>query len=600
MTNNVNTLRLWSAKASEEFNLDYFNTGDYMSACESKVVSENITKVLYPNDNFFEGRELRLKQEYLLVSASIQDILRRFKADNSDIKTFPDKVAIQLNDTHPALAIPELMRLMVDEEDMEWKDAWDITTRTFGYTNHTVLPEALEEWPLSLMAKLLPRHLEIIYMINHNFLKEVAACFPGRDDLLSRMSIISENGEKYIRMAYLAAAGSHSVNGVAELHSRLVRETLLNDFYKLWPEKFNNKTNGVTPRRWMRAANPGLAALITDAVGDGWLKDLEMLRGLEEFAEDEEFQNQWREIKLSCKHSLADVVWNEEWVELHPDSMIDVQVKRIHEYKRQLLFALFIVSKYLEIKRSPDPRRVPRTCIIGGKAAPGYVRAKLIIKLINNIARIVNNDPATNSFLKVLFLPNYRVSLAERLIPAADLSEQISTAGKEASGTGNMKFALNGAVTIGTLDGANIEILEEVGKENIFIFGLNQEDVVNLKNRGYKPEVYIKKSQSLQEVMRLIGTDYFSTEEPGLFKPIYEELTGSDAYCLMADFDAYVSAQSAVEKAYRDKKCWTKMSILNVARCGKFSSDRTIREYASDIWNVERVDIPSSKKPELL
>lgn len=593
-TDNVNTLRLWSAKASEEFNLEHFNVGDYMSACEQKVLSENITKVLYPNDNFFEGMELRLKQEYFLVSASIQDILRRFKADNSNLNDFPDKVAIQLNDTHPALAIPELIRLLIDEEGLGWDEAWEITTKTFGYTNHTVLPEALEEWPVPLLKSVLPRHLEIIFIINHNFLRDVAKDYPGNEKLLSRMSIIAEEGQKRIRMAYLAVVGSHSVNGVAELHSKLIRETLFNDFYKIWPQKFNNKTNGVTPRRWIRSANRSLAELITEAVGDGWLIRLEKLRDLEKFADDSEFQKRWSDVKLACKHRLADAVWNDEWIELHPDSLIDVQVKRMHEYKRQLLFGLYIIYKYLELKENPESCKVHRTCIVGGKAAPGYIRAKLIIRLINSIAAVVNNDHTVNVYLRVLFLSNYRVSMAENLIPAADLSEQISTAGKEASGTGNMKFALNGAVTIGTLDGANIEIMEEVGKENIFIFGLKQEEVVKLKSRGYNPGKYIKKSNNLEKVMRLLETGYFSPKEPGLFRPIYDELTTRDEYCLMADFDAYVDAQAKVEKAYLDQKRWVRMSILNVARSGKFSSDRTISEYVKDIWNVKSIHISTS------
>ncbi|MBN1808813.1 MAG: glycogen/starch/alpha-glucan phosphorylase [Planctomycetes bacterium] len=587
MTDTVNTLRLWSARATEEFNLDYFNRGDYMNACEDKVTSENITKVLYPNDNFFEGRELRLKQEYFLVSASIQDIIRRYKADNHGMKGFADKVAIQLNDTHPALAIPELMRVLVDEEGMEWEQAWDMTVRTFGYTNHTVLPEALEEWPVSLIEKLLPRHLEIIYIINHNFLKDVARRYPGDKGRLGRMSMIAEEGGKRVRMAYLAIAGSHSVNGVAALHTKLLRESVLKDFHEFAPEKFNNKTNGITPRRWLKASNPGLSALITEAIGDAWVKDLGKLRELEALAGDADFGKKWREVKRDNKFRLADTVWSEDWIELRPDSMMDVQVKRMHEYKRQTLFALYMMAAYLRIKEDPKRASVPRTCIVGGKAAPGYSRAKLIIRLINNIADIVNQDSSANARLRVIYLPNYRVSLAERLFPAADVSEQISTAGKEASGTGNMKFALNGAVTLGTLDGANVEILEEVGEENIFIFGLNASEVVALKAGGYRPWEYIERSPELQKVMRLLETDFFSPGEPGLFRPIYDELVNGDQYCLMADFDAYAAAQREVEKAYADKERWTKMSIMNVARCGKFSSDRTIREYCSDIWHAE-------------
>jgi starch phosphorylase len=596
--NNVNTLRLWSARASEEFDFESFNVGEYISACEKKLVSENITKVLYPNDNFFEGKELRLKQEYLLVSTSLQDIIRRYRKENTDVRNLHEKVVIQLNDTHPALAIPELMRLLIDEHEIDWKTAWTVTTHTFAYTNHTVLPEALEEWPVELLKKLLPRILEIIYLINHNLIHEISLAYPNDRGRIARMSIIDEEGCRKVRMANLAVAGSYSVNGVAKLHSKLVREKLLKDFYQMWPAKFNNKTNGITPRRWMRVANPSLAKLITETIGDGWLKDLDRLRGLEKVADDPEFQRKWQEIKLSCKQKLTTSIWNEEWLEIHPATMFDVQVKRIHEYKRQLLFALFMIAKYIELKEDPSSRIVPRTCIVGGKAAPGYDRAKLIIKFINSIAEVVNSDSTVSSYLRVLFLPNYRVSLAEKLIPAADLSEQISTAGKEASGTGNMKFALNGAVTIGTLDGANVEILEEVGEDNIFIFGLTEKEVSSLRNNGYDPNKYIKKSPILQKVINLIGTNFFCPDEPDLFRPIYDELIGNDEYFLMADFDAYLAAQTAVEKAYVDKVLWTRMSILNVARCGKFSSDRTIVEYAKDIWDIEPMPISLTEENE--
>jgi len=591
MTNNVNTLRLWSAKASEDFNFEYFNVGDYIAACENKFLSENITKVLYPNDNFFEGKELRLKQEYLLVSASMQDIIRRFKVENSNLENLPDKVAIQLNDTHPALAIPELMRLLIDDEAMGWDSAWKITTKVFGYTNHTVLPEALEEWPVALLEKILPRHVQIINMINFNFLKDVAARFPEDSARINRMSVIAEDGEKRIRMAYLATIAAYSVNGVAELHSRLIRETILKDFYELWPEKFNNKTNGITPRRWIRVANPSLSHLITEAIGEDWIKDLEKLRTLEKFADDGQFRKSWRDVKFSCKKRLSNTIWSEEWVELHPAMMFDVQVKRMHEYKRQLLFALYIIAQYITIKHDPSSAKVPRTCIIGGKAAPGYEKAKLIIKLINNIAAVVNNDQSVNSFLRIYFLPNYRVSLAEQLIPGADLSEQISTAGMEASGTGNMKFALNGAVTIGTLDGANVEILEEVGDENIFIFGLTARQVADMKQHQYNPKAFIDTSPLLQQTLHLLKTDVFCKNEGGLFRSIYDELVSRDEYFLMADFDAYIAAQRNVDEAYCDKERWTRMSILNVARCGKFSSDRTIMQYLQDIWNVEALPI---------
>jgi starch phosphorylase len=592
-THTVNTLRLWTARATEEFNFDYFNSGDYMAACQNQVQSENITKVLYPNDNFFVGRELRLKQEYFLVSASLQDILRRFKRENAQWTDFPTKVAIHLNDTHPSLAIPELMRILVDEEGLDWFAAWDITVATFGYTNHTVLPEALEEWPVSLIQGLLPRHMEIIYQINHYFLKEVARKHPGDIDRLRRMSLISEEGGQRVRMAYLSVVGSHSVNGVSALHTRLLQETVLHDFSDFWPERFNNKTNGITPRRWLRMANPSLSRLISEAIGDGWTRNLDELRKLEPLADDPEFQAQWRAIKRANKTPLIDLVKNETGTIILPDTLFDVQVKRFHEYKRQLLFALYITATYLRIKNTPVQVVVPRTCLFGGKAAPGYGQAKLIIRFINHIADLINQDPSTNHLLRVAFLPNYRVSLAEKLFPASDLSEQISTAGKEASGTGNMKFALNGAITIGTLDGANIEIMEEVGRDNIFIFGKTADEIVQLKRSGYRPGDYIAASPLLQEVIHLLDCDFFSPGEPGLFRPILDALTiWGDEYCLMADFDSYVAAQDLVSAAYQDPARWTRMSILNVARSGKFSSDRTIDEYAREIWNAPPCHIP--------
>ncbi|HEY3415615.1 MAG TPA: glycogen/starch/alpha-glucan phosphorylase, partial [Armatimonadota bacterium] len=590
----VNTLRLWTARATEEFNFECFNAGDYLSACEGKLNTENITKVLYPNDNNGPGRELRLRQEYFLISASIQDIMERFKRANDGWLTFPDKVAIQLNDTHPALAIPELLRLLIDREGLSWEVAWDICVRTFGYTNHTILPEALEEWSVALLERLLPRHMEIIYLINHHFLKEVARCSPGDVDRLRRLSIINEDGEKRVRMAHLAIAGSHAINGVAELHTRLLKEQVLREFYELWPEKFSNKTNGITPRRWLRQANPPLSDLISDAIGDGWVRDLELLRHLEPLADDPEFQRQWQTIKRQRKEPLLSMLKQEQNLVLDPDSIFDVQAKRIHEYKRQLLFGLYIVSSYLRIKEQPNADFVPRTCLFSGKAAPGYHMAKLTIHLLNRIAETVNSDPAVRNQLKVAFLPDYRVSLAERLIPAANLSEQISTAGREASGTGNMKFALNGAVTIGTLDGANVEILEEVGEENIFIFGLRTEEVATLKGQGYRPRDFINASPELQRVMHLLECDFFCPGEPGLFRPIYDSLVNWDEYCLLADFDAYRTCQDQVSAAYRDPQRWARMSILNVARCGKFSSDRTIQEYLRDIWHAR----PLHQRPE--
>lgn len=593
----ANTLRLWTAHSPEEFNFDEFSQGDYLEACSDQVMSENITKVLYPNDNVSMGRELRLKQEYFLVSASMQDILRRFKEEYGiDITTLPDAIAIQLNDTHPSLAIPELMRLLIDEEGLEFQEAWAICTRVFGYTNHTLMPEALEEWPVELLTTLLPRHMEIIYLINHSFLKEVSRCYPTDVERLGRMSLIAEDGVKRVRMAYLAVVGSHAVNGVAELHSKLMIETIFRDFAEMWPEKFQNKTNGITPRRWVRKANPGMASLINEAIGDKWVKNLDELKKLEPFAEDPEFRARWAQMQLNSKVPIIERVAKDHDVILMPESLFDVQVKRMHEYKRQLLFALYIVATYVRIKENPDRPIVPRTCLIGGKAAPGYYMAKLIIQFINHIADMVNRDPQMNDKLKVVFLPNYRVSLAEKLIPAADLSEQISTAGKEASGTGNMKFALNGALTIGTLDGANIEILEEVGADNIFIFGLTAAEVAALWQGGYNPQQYIDNSPLLGKVIDMLQCNFFSPGQPGLFQPILDELRYHDGYNICADFDAYVTAQDAVSVAFLDTERWNRMSILNVARCSKFSSDRTITEYARDIWDVAGVEVPDMSK----
>lgn len=585
-TATVNTLRLWTARATEEFNLACFNSGQHVMACEQNVRAENITRVLYPNENCGVGKELRLQQEYFLVSASIQDIVHRFKRHDDDWSRFPDQVAIQLNDTHPALAIPELLRILLDEEGLRWEKAWDICTRTFAYTNHTILPEALEEWPTALLERLLPRHLEIIYLINHYFLKGIARRFPGDTDRLRRLSIIAEDGVKRVRMAYLAVIGSHSVNGVAALHTHLLKEHLLRDFFEIWPEKFNNKTNGITPRRWLRKANPALSDLITEAIGDGWMKDLSQLRGIERFADDPAFQEEWRQVKQACKRPIIHRVQETQGLVLRPDSIFDVQVKRMHEYKRQLLFTLYIIASYLRLKEQSDLPWVPRTFLIGGKAAPGYDMAKLIVLFINRVADMINNDPAVKDQLKVAFMPNYRVSLAERLIPAANLSEQISTAGREASGTGNMKFALNGAVTIGTLDGANVEILQEVGAENIFIFGMTADEVLALRQRGYWPCEYLAKSPELQRVLHLLECNFFSPGEPGLFRPIYESLICWDEYCLIADFNAYLATQDQVSLAFLDQQRWTRMSILNTARSGLFSSDRTITEYARDIWNI--------------
>jgi starch phosphorylase len=597
-TETTNTLRLWTARAAQGFNFACFDSGDHLSACVPDTRAQNITRVLYPNENSGVGRELRLQQEYFLVSASIQDIAARYKRHNENWRNFPETAAIQLNDTHPALAVPELLRILLDEEGLAWEAAWDICTRTFGYTNHTILPEALEEWPVSMLERLLPRHLEIIYLINHYFLKTVALRYPGDIDRLRRMSIIAEAGGKRVRMAYLAVVSSHKVNGVAALHTRLLTEVLFPDFYALWPEKFTNKTNGITPRRWLRNANPGLSGLITEAIGDAWVKDLERLRALEPFAGDPAFQQQWRAVKLANKAPVLREVEATQGIILRPDAIFDVQVKRIHEYKRQLLFGLYMIASYLRLKEEPGQPWVPRAFLVGGKAAPGYHMAKLIILFLNRIADMINRDPEVRDVLRVSFLPNYRVSLAEKLIPAADLSEQISTAGREASGTGNMKFALNGALTIGTLDGANIEIMQEVGPENIFIFGHTADQVMAMRHE-YDPTAFIADSPLLAQVLRLLARNFFSPAEPDLFKPLYDSLLCHDDFFLMADFDAYVAAQDRVAEAFLDPARWTRMSILNVARCGKFSSDRTIAEYARDIWGVRGLTVPEHQVPNL-
>ena len=599
--NTVNTLRLWTAKATEELNLHEFNRGNYVEAVAEKNRWENISKVLYPNDVTESGKVLRLQQQFFFVSASLQDIIRRFakynKDKNGNIKfaDFPKKVAIQLNDTHPAVAIPELMRLLVDEHFVPWKDAWEITQKTFGYTNHTLLPEALEKWPVSMFERLLPRHMQIIYQINFEFLSHVSMLYPGDVARLRRMSIIDESGERYVRMAFLAIIGSHSVNGVAALHSELLKSTVLKDFYDVYPKIFNNKTNGVTQRRWVLKANPALSELITNKIGKSWITDLYQLKGLEKFVDDKDFINEWQKIKAENKKVLAKIIKKDTGVDVDPNSMFDVQVKRLHEYKRQLLNVLQIIHLYIELKSSNDAELkknfVPRTFIFGAKAAPGYYMAKLIIKLINNVANIINNDPDIDNKIKVVFLPNYRVSLAEKIFPASDLSEQISTAGKEASGTGNMKFALNGALTIGTLDGANVEIRNEVGKENIFIFGLTVEQVEELKAKGYVPADYYNSNPKLKKVIDLISCGFFSPENPGMFQPIIDSLMNRDEYLLFADFDYYVDAQKAVSEAYKDQTKWTKMAIYNVARMGFFSTDRTMQEYADDIWEIKPTEI---------
>jgi starch phosphorylase len=585
--NTCNVLTLWSARAVESFALDAFNTGDYYKAVEDEVTSETVTKVLYPNDEPEAGKRLRLLQQYFFVSCSLQHVLH-IMDDLADagIKELPQRFAMQLNDTHPSIGVAELMRLLVDERDLDWEEAWAITVATFGYTNHTLLPEALEKWPLELFAESLPRHLEIIYEINRRFLEEVSARFPGDDDRIRRMSLIGENGGKNVRMAHLATVGSHAINGVAALHSQLLKDSVLKDFYELWPERFSNKTNGVTPRRFLALANPGLRELLDRTVGDGWLKDLNRLRGLEPFVDDTSFRAQWRDIKRSNKARLAKYLLTATGIELNPDWMFDIQVKRIHEYKRQHLSVLHIVALYHRLKQNPQLSIPQRAFIFGGKAAPGYFMAKRIIKLINAVGDTINADPEVNKFLKVAFVPNFSVKNAQLIYPAADLSEQISTAGKEASGTGNMKFMINGALTIGTLDGANVEMRDEVGAENFFLFGLTESEVESVKAGGYRPADYIDSNDELRAVLDLIAGGAFSDGDSEVFKPLVDNLRYDDPFLVCADFASYLAAHERVAAAWQDKDDWTKMSILNTARSGKFSSDRAIAEYCDDIWNV--------------
>ncbi|MDP9348338.1 MAG: glycogen/starch/alpha-glucan phosphorylase [Gemmatimonadota bacterium] len=579
----VNTLRLWAAKATEEFDLEGFIRGNYIAAVEAKTQSETISKVLYPPDDTGQGKELRLKQQYFFVTATLQDILRRYKRERKTFADFTDKVQIQLNDTHPAVAIPELMRLLMDEEGLEWNQAFDIARRTFAYTNHTVLPEALETWSVDLFGRLLPRHLDIIREIDRRLRGRVADVFPGDPERVERMAILS-GGQ--VRMAHLALAGSHTVNGVAELHTQILKDRIFRDFHELWPERFTSVTNGVTQRRWVLKANPALADLITESVGEGWIVDLPKVRGLEAQLDDAAFRQHWRAIKAANKVELARMVEKETGVRIDPRAIVDVQVKRMHEYKRQLLNALRLVDLYLRLRDEPGLDMVPRAVLFGGKAAPTYWTAKLIIQLINAIAEQVNADPLVRGKLQVAFIPDYRVSLAERIFPGSDLSEQISTAGFEASGTGNMKFALNGALTIGTLDGANVEIAEAVGPENIFIFGLTAEEVSEQKARGYTPREHVARSPRLERVLGHVASGALSPEDPGRFRPLVDSLLYHDEYMLMADFDAYLAAQDAVDAAYRDEEGWTRKSILNVARCGFFSGDRSVREYAERIWKL--------------
>lgn len=584
-THTVNTLRLWTAKASREFDLKFFNEGNYIRALEKKLTSENISKVLYPADNVQEGRELRFKQEYFLASATIHDVVYRFKKVHADLRLLPKKVAVQLNDTHPALCIPEMMRVLMDLEKFTWDEAWEVTRNTFAYTNHTILPEALEKWPVWFFEHILPRHLMIIYDINERFLLEVRARFPDDEARVERMSIIEEHWERKICMAHLAIVGSFSVNGVAALHTNILKNELFKDFCEMYPERFNNKTNGITQRRWLKKANPGLSGLITDTIGDSWVTDLDQLRKLRPFADDSAFRERWLEIKLEAKKQLAKYILKYDCIEVDINSIFDCQVKRIHEYKRQLLNVLHIIALYNRIKRGQSVDIPPRTFIFSGKSAPSYTMAKLIIRLINGVADVINNDQEIHGKLKVVFLANYNVSLAELIFPAADLSEQISTAGTEASGTGNMKFTLNGALTIGTLDGANIEIMEEVGAENIFIFGMNAAEVASLR-RNYNPRDWYNGNPELKLVIDMIGWGAFSPSTPNLFQPILDSLLLADNYMLLADFASYTASQEEVGKLYLGRDEWYRKSIINTAGVGKFSSDRTIREYARDIWGV--------------
>ena len=583
-TQTTNFLRLWSAVADEEFDLDAFQVGEYWRAVESKIRSENLTKVLYPNDSSPAGKQLRLEQQYFFVSCALQDCIRLLTS-RASIREFPDTFAIQLNDTHPALAVAELMRLFVDELELGWDEAWDLVRRSMAYTNHTLLPEALETWPLPLMQRLLPRHVEIIYEINRRFLDEVRARFPGDEERLERMSLIGESGHKQVRMANLATVASHHINGVAELHSRLLRETVLRDFAELWPERFTNVTNGVTPRRFVALANPRLAELITDAIGDDWLRDLDQLRELEPFADDPGFRDDWRAVKHANKVDLSSWLRTHHALVCDPSSMFDAHCKRIHEYKRQHLNLLHVIALWDRIRRG-EALGAPRTFVFAGKAAPSYRAAKLMIRLAHGVADVIAADPRTRDQLRVVFVPDFNVKTAQRIYPAADLSEQISTAGMEASGTGNMKFTLNGALTIGTLDGANVEIREAVGAEEFFLFGLTAEQVSEVKRAGYRPQDELAKDPELARVVELLASGAFSPGDRSLFAPLVQDLVDRDPFLVLADFRAYANCQRTVDAAWRDPNRWVRSSILNVARAGKFSSDRSIREYADEIWRI--------------
>jgi len=591
-TNTVNSLRLWAAKSTREFNLESFNAGDYLSAVQDKSLSESLSKVLYPNDSSAVGKELRLRQEYFFVSASIQDILGGFLLNHSDWNQLPEKVAIQLNDTHPAIAVSEMMYQLMDVHGLKWDCAWKLVTQIFAYTNHTLMPEALETWSVAKFERVLPRHLEIIFEINQRFMEQVNHNFPGDTELLRRVSIIDENNGRRVRMAHLAVVGSHTVNGVAAIHSELLKTTLFVDFHRIFPGKFINVTNGITPRRWLNQCNPELSDLIAAKIGDGFVRNLDQLKKLIPFADDAAFRKAFRAVKQANKLRLADYIQKKVGITVDPDSMFDIQIKRIHEYKRQLLNVLHVITLYNRIRSGNAHSVTPRTIIFGGKAAPGYKTAKLIIRLINDVANIVNDDPAVQGKLKVVFLPNYDVSSAEKLFPASDLSEQISTAGTEASGTGNMKMALNGALTIGTLDGANVEILEEVGNDNIFIFGLTTPQVAALRADGYSAWEHYYGNDELKQVLDMIGNGFFSVEEPARYHQIFDNLTQyNDHYLLLADYASYISTQDMVGLLYQDKEEWTRRAILNVANMGKFSSDRTIMEYAENVWNVKSANL---------
>lgn len=603
--NTVNTLRLWAAQAVSGFDLSKFNQGDYINANLEAALSANISRVLYPNDNNYEGKELRLKQQYFLVSATIQDIIGRIKSIGGDLRDFPKYAVIQLNDTHPALAIPELMRILVDEENFLWEDAWAICTQSFNYTNHTLMSEALEKWSTDLLGKLLPRHLEIIYEINFRFLREVSTRYIGDNDRLSRMSIIEEHPVKMARMAYMCVVASHKVNGVAALHTELLKNGLFRDFNEFYPGKFVNVTNGITPRRWLRKANPDLSAVITERIGEGWCKDLSELKKFEKYADDPATIQAVAKAKRANKLRLAEHIREICSVTVNPDSIFDVQVKRLHEYKRQFLNILHAIALYLQLKDHPEMDFVPRTILFGAKAAPGYHMAKLIIRLINAVGDVINADPFIGDRLKVVFLPNYRVSLAEKIIPAADISEQISLAGTEASGTSNMKFALNGALTIGTMDGANVEIYEQVGADNIFIFGMNVEEVEALRKKGYNPHTAINASPYLKRALDLIQSDFFSPANRGVFQPLIDSMN-YDYYMVAADFDSYAKTQDKLAQLYKDPTEWTRRCIHNIANMGPFSSDRSIHDYATKIWDLQPVpvtlpasdDFPTAAKPK--